>query len=63
MMKDFNNMTKVGLLIQGFATLLMIILYISNKEIGDLVMWIFTIGLALAILGTFISLRQRADKK
>ncbi len=62
-MKDFNNMTKSGLLTQGFATILMIILYISHKEINDLVMWIFMTGLLLSALGTFITLKQSADKK
>ncbi len=49
-MKDFNNATKVGLMIMLIAGIMMALLVVVSKPVPDLVAWIFFIGLIISIV-------------
>lgn len=55
--------TKIGIMIEIFALVIMILLALFNKIIPSILSWVFVIGLVIALAGTFVSLSKRSNRK
>lgn len=53
-MKHFNKGVKTGLMIELIAGIVMVILVLIESPIPDLVAWVFTVGLIITLVSSFI---------
>jgi|GEM_PF-5918240 len=53
MFNDFNNGSKIGLIIQAIAGVIMAFLVILDKPVPDFIAWLFYVGLILSIVSAF----------
>lgn len=58
-----NKGTKVGIMIEIIALVIMILLALFNKTIPSVLSWIFVVGLVIALSGTLVALSKRNDKR
>jgi hypothetical protein len=53
-MSKFNNGTKIGLIMELAAIVIMIAMVIMNKQIPDVIVGIFISGMVVAIFSAFV---------
>lgn len=56
---EINKGAKVGIMIQIVALMTMILLVIFNKIIPSVLMWVFSVGLVIALTGSLITLSKK----
>ena len=54
-----NKGTKVGIMIEIIALVIMILLALFNKTIPSVLSWIFVVGLVIALSGTLVALLKK----
>lgn len=59
---EIGKVAKVGIAIEIFALIIMILLALFNKTIPSILSWIFVVGLVIALYGTLGTLSKRNNK-
>ncbi|MCR1899926.1 hypothetical protein NSA47_13185 [Irregularibacter muris] len=53
-----NKGTKVGIIIEIIAIIIMLLLALFNKTVPSIIVWIFSIGMLIALGGSLIELSK-----
>lgn len=59
MFKGFNNGMKTGLVIMGFAGIIMALEVLFEKPVLDLVVWLFFLGMAVTLISSLVMRRKK----
>lgn len=58
-----NMGAKVGIMIEVIALVIIILLALLNKAIPSVLIWIFIVGLVIALAGTLVTVSKRNIKR
>jgi len=56
---NINEGARIGIIIEIIAIVIMLFLFLFNKPIPSVVMWIFVTGAVVALVGTLLALSKK----
>lgn len=62
-MGKINKGAKIGIIIEIIAIAIMIGLVLFNKIIPSLIVWIFTVGLVIALISSLLFIKKSNNNK
>lgn len=61
-MSKLSKNGKIGLAIELIAGLIIVVLVFCNQPIPDVVLWIYIVGVVIALSGLFIHKKDKINK-